>query len=117
MADLRRVFEAVLFQLVTGCQWRRLPRGRFGPHGTVFGHFNRWRREGVLDRLVDSLRLRADRAGLIDWSALMADGTSVRAAACAGGGRLCGTASPRPASRRTTPWDAPGAGTAPSCTC
>lgn len=28
MADRRLVFEAVLFQLVTGCPWRRLPRER-----------------------------------------------------------------------------------------
>ena len=96
-ADRRLMLEAMLHQLVTGCQWRRLPRGRFGPYTTVFTHFSRWRREGVFDKLVDVLRLEADRHKLIDWSALMADGTSVRASACAAGGRLGRGGSPRPA--------------------
>jgi transposase len=113
-ADLRRVFEAILFVLVTGCQWRRLPRERYGPHPTAFAYFNRWRRDGTLARLAAALRREADRRALIEWSLLLADGTSVRAGACAGGGTR---GSPRRASRRTTPSAAPGAGTAASCTC
>lgn len=112
MADRRLMFEAMLFQLTTGCQWRHLPRGRFGPYQTVFHHFNNWRRLGVFDRLADATRRRADAAGLIDWSLLCADGTTVRAAASAAGGRL----SPRPRSRATTPSAAAGAASARSCT-
>ena len=105
-ADLRRVFGAILFVLVTGCQWRRLPRERYGPHPTAFAYFNRWRRDGTLARLAAALRREADGKELIDWSPLLADGTSVRAGACAAGTR----GSPRPASHRTTPSAAPGAG-------
>ena len=40
-ADRRLMPEAMLYQLVTGCQRRRPPRDRFGPYTTVFTHFSR----------------------------------------------------------------------------
>ena len=43
--------------------------------------------EAVFDKLAGVLPLEADRQNLVDRSALMADGTSVRASACAAGGR------------------------------
>lgn len=115
MADRRTLVEAMLFQLVTGCQWRRLPRGRFGPWQTVYHHFNRWRAAGVFARLADALRRRADRDGRVDWSLLSIDGTSVRAAACAAGYHP-GRGSPRPPSRPTTRSAAAVVGSAPSST-
>ena len=60
MADRRRAFEAALFVLTTGCSWRALPRERFGlPWQTAFHHFNRWRRDGVIDRLARAMLARA----------------------------------------------------------
>lgn len=116
MADRRTLAEAMLFQLVTGCQWRRLPRERFGPWQTTYHHFNRWRAAGVFSRLADALRRRADRRGRVDWSLLSIDGTSVRAAARAAGYHGV-RGSPRPrASRPTTPSAAAGAGSGPSST-
>ncbi len=97
-ADRRLMFEAALHVLTEGCRWRGLPE-RFGPWQTAYHHFNRWRRDGVLDRLARAMLARVDAAGLVDWSLFCVDGTSVRAAACAAGARR---ASPRPASRRTT---------------
>ena len=112
-ADRRVMLEAALYQLTSGCPWRGLPRERFGCWQTAFHHFNRWRREGVLDRLARAMLARVDARGLVDWTLFCADGTSVRAAACAAGAR---TASPRAASRTTTRWAAAAAGSAPSCT-
>lgn len=43
--DLRRVMEAILYIVTTGCQWRQLPR-HFPPFTTVQGYFYRWIREG-----------------------------------------------------------------------
>ena len=114
MADRRRVFEAALFVLTTGCPWRALPRERVGlPWQTAFHPFNRWRRDGVIDRLARAMLARLDDAGLIDWSLFCADGASVRAAACAAGARR---ASPRAQSPRTTRWAAAAAGSARSST-
>jgi transposase len=97
-ADRRLMFEAAVHVLTEGCRWRGLPE-RFGPWQTAYHRFNRWRRDGVLDRLARAMLERVDAAGLIDWSLFCVDGTSVRAAACAAGARR---AAPRPANRRTT---------------
>ncbi len=43
--DLRRVMEAILHIVTTGCQWRQLPR-LFPAFTTVQGYFYRWIREG-----------------------------------------------------------------------
>jgi putative transposase len=53
--DLRDVRDAILYLLRTGCQWRYLP-GDFPPRSTVWRHFDRWRRDGTLDRIHDALR-------------------------------------------------------------
>jgi len=49
--NLRKVVEAILFILSTGCQWRALPR-EFPPYSTVQSYFYAWARYGqvVQDR-------------------------------------------------------------------
>ena len=49
--DLRKVVEAVLFILSTGCQWRALP-SEFPPYSTVQGYFYAWRDTGRWHRIV-----------------------------------------------------------------
>jgi transposase len=56
--DLRRVVEAVLYILSTGCQWRALPR-EFPPYSTVQGYFYSWRDTGRWQRIVAVLVRRA----------------------------------------------------------
>jgi transposase len=53
--DMRDVLDAILYILRTGCQWRYLPID-FPPKSTVWRYFDRWRRNGTLDRIHDSLR-------------------------------------------------------------
>lgn len=61
--DLRSVVDALLYILATGCQWRALPKS-FPPCSTVQGYFYRWRDEGLLQKLVDTLVPKArERAG------------------------------------------------------
>jgi transposase len=59
--DLRRVIEAILYVLATGCQWRALP-GDFPPRSTVQGYFYAWRDTGWWQRIVTALVRRARRA-------------------------------------------------------
>jgi putative transposase len=59
--DLRRVIEAILYVLSTGCQWRALP-GNFPPRATVQGYFYAWRDAGVWRKIVTVLVRRARRA-------------------------------------------------------
>jgi putative transposase len=58
--DLRRVVEAILYVLATGCQWRALPRD-FPPRSTVQGYFYAWRDIGWWQRIVAALVRRARR--------------------------------------------------------
>jgi transposase len=50
--DLRKVVEAILFILSTGCQWRALPR-EFPPYSTVQGYFYAWRDTGRWHRILE----------------------------------------------------------------
>src|SRR3954453_20425617 len=56
-ADPRDVFDAILYILRTGCQWRSLPID-FPPKSTVWRSFDRWRRDGTRDRIHDRFRRR-----------------------------------------------------------
>jgi transposase len=58
--NLRRVVEAILFILSTGCQWRALPR-EFPPYSTVQGYFYAWRDTGRWQRIVTALVRQARR--------------------------------------------------------
>ena len=58
--DLRKVVEAVLFILSTGCQWSALPR-EFPPYSTVQGYFYAWRDTRRWHRIVKALVRQARR--------------------------------------------------------
>jgi len=60
-SDLRRVVDAILYVLATGCQWRALPSD-FPPRSTVQGYFYAWRDTGWWQRIVTALVRRARRA-------------------------------------------------------
>ena len=51
----RIVFNAIMYVLRTGCQWRLLPKD-FPPWQSVFTTFNKWRRQGVVKAVHDALR-------------------------------------------------------------
>ena len=109
--DHRDVMDAILWLLRTGAPWRDLPE-RHGPWQTVYHRFNRWRREGVFDRILQRLQIRLDGEGKIDWDLWCVDGSSIRASrAAAGGGKKGGATS-----RQTMLWAAREADSAASCT-
>jgi transposase len=39
---------------VFGAPWRDLPE-RYGPYTTAYNRFNRWRKDGIWDRLMDAI--------------------------------------------------------------
>ncbi len=83
-AHRRVVLNGIFWILHTGAPWRDLPE-RFGPWQTIYHHFAKWRREGVIARIVEALQIKLDERGLIDWDLWCIDGASVRAARAAGG--------------------------------
>ncbi len=52
---LRRVVDAVLYVVKTGCQWRQMP-GDFPPWQTVYQQFRAWRQSRVWERVGKTLR-------------------------------------------------------------
>jgi len=46
----RKVFEAIVYVLRTGCQWKALPNN-FGSASSVHKYFLEWKRQGVFVRL------------------------------------------------------------------
>ena len=56
-ADLRAVLNAILYVLVTGCQWKMLPHD-FPPAGTVGYYFWVWRNSGWWEDIYGVLRER-----------------------------------------------------------
>ena len=58
--DLRKVLQAILYILSTGCQWRALPK-EFPPYSTVQRYFYAWRDTGRWQKIVTALVRRARR--------------------------------------------------------
>ena len=109
--DLRQILNAIFWLLRTGAPWRDLPE-RYGPWQSAYHWFNRWRREGTWDRMLEALQIRLDRQGRIDWDLWCIDGTSIRASRAAAGAGKRGAHK----SRQTTLWAAHEADSARSCT-
>lgn len=82
--DRRTLLNGIFWILATGAPWRDLP-DRFGPWQTVYDHFARWRREGVFARIIETLQVKLDKGGYIDWELWCVDGASVRATRAAAG--------------------------------
>ena len=69
--DDRRVLSGILWVLRTGSPWRDLPEC-YGPYTTCYNRFNRWRKKGVWDRLMDAV------VEAYDGNVQMIDSSSVR---------------------------------------
>lgn len=55
--SLREIINALFYQSRAGGSWRLLPHD-FPPWSSVYGFFNRWSKDGTLERVHDSLRER-----------------------------------------------------------
>ena len=52
---LREIWNAIFYQARTGCAWRYLPHD-FPPWGDVWDHFCRWRDNGTIELVHNTLR-------------------------------------------------------------
>lgn len=52
--DDRTVLNGIFWVLRTGAPWRDLPE-RYGPYTTAYNRFNRWRKAGIWDQLMDAV--------------------------------------------------------------
>lgn len=70
--DNRRFVNAVIWLAKTGAPWRDLPE-RFGKWNSVFQRYNRWCKNGVWERIFETLNIEPD------LEHLLLDSTTVRA--------------------------------------
>ena len=64
----RQVLNGIFWVLRAGAPWRDLP-DRYGPYTTAYNRFNRWRKAGVWDRLMDAVTKAHDgKLQMIDSS-------------------------------------------------
>ena len=78
--DDRACLNGILFVLVTGMRWDRLPpQLGYGSGVTCWRRLRDWTAAGVWDRLHELLLAELHAAGRIDWSRAAVDGSHVRA--------------------------------------
>lgn len=79
--DRRRIINAILYVVRTGCQWRMLPKD-FPNWSTVYGIFWRWRNDGTWQRIHDRLRekVRKHHGKKATPTAAIIDSQSIRTA-------------------------------------
>lgn len=65
----RLVFEAIMYVLRTGCQWKALPKERFGSASAVHQKFVQWSKAGLFQEI-----WRKGLAETTPWKALLGDG-------------------------------------------
>ena len=50
----RQILNGMFYILRAGCPWRDLPE-RYRPYTTFYNRFNRWRKAGIWDRMMDAI--------------------------------------------------------------
>ena len=75
----RLVFEAIVFVLRTGCQWKALPSERFGSASAVHQRFTQWSRAGFFETLWKTGLAEYDDLEGIAWRWQSIDGAMFKA--------------------------------------
>jgi transposase len=74
----RKVFEAIVFVLRTGCQWKALPK-EYGSASSIHAYFLKWKRCGVFLRMWRRGLAEYDEMQGIAWAWQSIDGAMVKA--------------------------------------
>ena len=75
----RVIFDALLYVLRTGCQWRAIPRHEYAPGSTVHGRFRQWVKAGVFEKAWKVLLAYYDQEVGIAWKWQALDGVITKA--------------------------------------
>jgi transposase len=75
----RQVFEAVVYALRTGCQWKALPKERFGSASAVHKRFLEWEKAGFFEELWKAGLAEYDQMEGIAWRWQSIDGALFKA--------------------------------------
>ncbi|MGR9117576.1 MAG: IS5 family transposase [Gammaproteobacteria bacterium] len=75
----RQVFEAIMYVLRTGCQWKALPKSEFGSASAVHNYFLQWQEAGFFKALWQKGLMEYDEMEGIAWEWQSLDGALVKA--------------------------------------
>ncbi len=75
----RQVFEAIVYVLRTGCQWKALPAERFGSASAVHKRFLEWEKAGFFESLWKAGLAEYDDMQGIAWRWQSVDGALMKA--------------------------------------
>jgi putative transposase len=78
VANWRAALNGIIFRMRTGCQWNQLPK-QFGDDSTVHRWFQRWCKDGVMERIWAALVEECDELGGLNWEWQSADGAMAKA--------------------------------------
>jgi len=77
--DPRQVFEAIVYVLRTGCQWKALPSERFGSASAIHKRFLEWEKAGFFLALWQAGLAEYDEMEGIAWRWQSIDGAMLKA--------------------------------------
>jgi transposase len=77
--EARVVFEAIVYVLRTGCQWKALPKERFGSASSIHQRFLQWEKAGVFQGLWQAGLAEYDEMEGIAWRWQSIDGALLKA--------------------------------------
>ena len=75
----RLIFEAIVYVLRTGCQWKALPFERFGSASSVHKYFLEWEKAGFFETLWQAGLAKYDEMQGIAWRWQSIDGSMMKA--------------------------------------
>lgn len=75
----RQVFEAIVYVLRTGCQWKALPKEHFGSASAVHKRFLDWEKAGVFENIWRAGLAEYDQMEGIAWRWQSIDGAMFKA--------------------------------------
>src|SRR5450631_3788557 len=75
----RTVFEGIVYVLRTGCQWKALPKERFGSASAIHKPFLAWEHAGVFDAIWAAELAEYDQMEGIAWRWQSVDGAMFKA--------------------------------------
>ena len=75
----RQVFEAIVYVLRTGCQWKALPKERFGSASAIHKRFLEWEKAGLFEAIWKAGLAEYDQLEGIAWRWQSIDGAMFKA--------------------------------------
>ncbi|MFH1353869.1 MAG: transposase [bacterium] len=73
----RQVLDAIFFVLHTGCQWKELPRERYGAYSTAANRLRHWQANGTWPKIQTALLLLLLRKQQINLTSCYLDGALI----------------------------------------